>query len=292
MSEAFVATVLKPLLTTAVLPAAAAGLGVAAARLAGGRLGPVRRTAGLGLAAGLVAAMILIAGRPRLPPVDVLHWVPLGIAAAWLLALVDERRGWPAKGRLAFHGLLLVALVSALLQPYLGRWEPPRFALGLAALALPAVAIWWLADRPARNRPAAFGLLPFTVAAGSLAGVMVLSGSAKSSQLAGALASGLAALLLAALLGKLDRADGAPLVVAVTAFTGLAAHAQLFTEVHPGCIALLALSAAACGLGRLPLAGLLGARKRFALGLLGALLPAAGALLLAWSRFEPNPYAY
>ena len=292
MSEAFVATVLKPLLTTAALPAAAAGLGVVAARAAGGRLGPVRRGAGLGLAAGLVAAMVLIGGRPRLPPADVLHWIPLGVAAAWLLSLVDELRAWPAKGRLFFHGLLFTALVSALLQPFLERWEPPRTAFWLAALALPALAVWWLADRPARRRPAEFALLPLTVAAGCLAGVMVLSGSAKSSQLAGALASGLAALLLAVLLGKLDRADGAPLAVALAALAGIAAHAQLFTEVHPACTALVGLSAAACGLGRLPLVDLLGARKRFALGLLGALLPAAAALLFAWSRFEPNPYAY
>ena len=290
MSEAFAATVLKPLLVTAVLPAAAAGAGAAAARWGPGRMRGARWPAALGLAAGLIAAMVLVAGRPSLPPADVLHWLPLAMGAAWLLGLLDALRPWPFVLRLAAHALLLAGLVAALLQPFAQRWPPGRTALWLAALAVPAVLLWWLADRPARKQAGPFALLPLAVAAGAFAGVMALSGSAKSSQLAGALAAGLGALVLAALLRGLDRADGPTLAVGLAAFTGLLAHAQLFTEVHPACTGLVALSAASSAAGRVPLIGLLGARKRWALGFLLAALPAVAALLFAWSRFEPDPY--
>jgi hypothetical protein len=40
-----------------------------------------------------------------------------------------------------------------------------------------------------------------------------------------------------------------------------------------------------------PLIGLLPKRRRILVGLLAAALPAALALLFAWTRFEPDPYA-
>jgi len=291
VSDALVATVVRPLLIPAVLPAAAAGLGVAAARLSGKRLRDARWLPGLGLALGAIAAFVLIAGRPAFPPRDVVHWLLFALAAAWLVGLVDELKKQPAALRIGVHGFLLAGLVGALLQPFAKRWEPGATGLWLAGLTATALLLWWLLDRPATKTPLPFALVPLTVSAGAFAGVMALSGSAKSSQLAGALAAGLGALALASFAGKLSRVDGAPLAVAVTGLAGVMAHAQLFTEVHPAATALAAAAAFTGALGRLPLLRLLPNRKLLLIGFLAAALPAAAALLFAWSRFEPDPYS-
>lgn len=290
MSDAVFATVVRPLLITAVLPAAAVGLGLAAARFSPKRLRDARWIIGLGLALGAIAAFVLIAGRPALPPRDVLHWLVFALAVGWLVGTIDGLRAWPRALRLGAHGLLFAATVAALLQPFAKRWEPSRTGLWLAGLAAAALLLWWLLDRPARKRPLPFALIPLSVSAASFAGVMALSGSAKSSQLAGVLAAGLATLAITALANKLPRADGAPLAVAVTGLTGVMAHAQLFTEVHPVATALAAGAAFAGAVGRVPFLGLLPKRKLLLAGFLAAALPAAAALLFAWSRFEPNPY--
>ena len=64
MSDALVATVVRPLLVTAALPAAGALAGLLASRLLKRRRAPV----GIGLAAGLIASFVLIAGTPSWPP--------------------------------------------------------------------------------------------------------------------------------------------------------------------------------------------------------------------------------
>lgn len=291
MSDPVFATVVRPLLITAALPAAAALLGVAAARLAAGKKRRDRRgLVGLGLAVGTIAAFILIAGTPAFPPRDVVHWLGFALAAGFLVGLLDELRSWPLALRLAAHGLLLAATAGALLQPFAKRWEPGRTGLWLAGLTLAGLLLWWLLDRPARKHPLPFALAPLTVSAGAFAAAMALSGSAKSSQLAGALAAGCGALALAALAKKLSRVDGPVLSVAVTGLAGVMMHAQLFTEVHPATTGLAAAAAVSGAIGRIPLLGLLPLRKRLVAGLLAAALPAAAAVLLAWSRFEPNPY--
>ena len=65
---------------------------------------------------------------------------------------------------------------------------------------------------------------------------------------------------------------------------------QLYTEVHPAATALAASAGFAGGLGRIPFVGLLPKRRNLLAGFVLAALPAAAALLFAWSRFEPNPY--
>jgi hypothetical protein len=291
VSDAVFATVVRPALITAVLPAAAALAGVAAARLAAGKKNrDTRWLTGLGLAAGVTAAFVLIAGRPSWPPKDVVHWLGFALAAGLLVGVLDGLRTWPRLVRLTLHGLLLAGTVAALLQPLAKRWEPGRTGLWLGSLALAALLLWWLLDRPARKLPLPFALVPLTVAAGAFAGVMALSGSAKSSQLSGALAAGLGALALAAFARKLPRADGAPLAVAVAGLAGVMSHAQLYTEVHPAATALAASAGFAGGLGRIPFVGLLPKRRNLLAGFVLAALPAAAALLFAWSRFEPNPY--
>jgi hypothetical protein len=221
VSEAFVATVLRPLLVTAALPAAAAAAGAVASRLAPRRLGGPGWIVGLGLGVGLVAAQVLVAGRPALPPRDVVHWVPLAVAAAWLLGTVEGLRAWPRLLRWSAHALLLAGLGAALVRPLARRWEAGATLAWIVGVAAAGTVLWWLLDRPARRRPLPFALGPLAIAAAAFAGVMVLSGSAKSSQLLGALAAGVGALALAALLGRLESADGAPLAVGVVALVAL-----------------------------------------------------------------------
>lgn len=282
---------IEALLVTAALPAVATGLGLAASRLGPRPLRGSRWVVGLGLAVGLIASFVLVAGRPSLPPRDVLHWIPVAVGAGWILGLLDELRTRRAALRLGAHALLLVGLVAALLGPLASRWQPSRSAVALVALAGAAAAGWWLLDRPAGRQTLSFALVPLTVTSASYSFVMLFSGSAKCAQLGGALAAGLAVLALAALLDRLGSVAGAPLAVAWTALSGLLAHALLYTEVHPACILLLfaGLTGSAL-LGRVPFLGLLPRRRRLALGLTAVLLPAAAALALAYSRFEPSPY--
>jgi UDP-N-acetylmuramyl pentapeptide phosphotransferase/UDP-N-acetylglucosamine-1-phosphate transferase len=90
---------------------------------------PVPRTGGLGLHAGLLVAVMIIA--PRLPAA---LWA--AYAALLVVSLLDDARGIPPAWRLASHLAVSALFAAAVLLP----------AHGLPELALATVAIAWMAN--------------------------------------------------------------------------------------------------------------------------------------------------
>lgn len=178
-------TVLVPVATTVLLLAAFRSRSA----------GPVVRCLGSGafiLAAGWLAGYLGVYGRPALPPLQALDWLP----ALLLLALVVlygalARLGAGMAVRFSALAAFVIAAAALLSMP-LFRYTPDAVTV-VAAIAVPA---GWLATALLHDRAgdddASFGALVVLVAAGN-AVIAALTGSVMLGQLSGVLAAVLAA---------------------------------------------------------------------------------------------------
>jgi hypothetical protein len=252
-----------------------------------------RWSGGLALAAALWAAQLGLSGPPVAPGGDLtptgldwLAWVTL--AAAFLLPAEPQlgRRWALLRGALA-----IVTVELVLRNRFASRWtegaEAAGWAVGLAALIL----VEWAALGRLLRAPGARGPLVVWLLAGHLAGIAALTGSVTIGQLAGALAAGAGAALVAAWWRPRVTLAGAGAGLATLALAGLTLNAHFFSYT-PGTDALLVAAA--------PLVGLLGElpplrRERpWARTLTTAILvslPLAVALVRALLAFESDPYA-
>jgi hypothetical protein len=151
------------------------GLGDAAKRLLGG----------LAIALGFLAGYIGLGFAP-LKPVDSWNWLPwLGLVAA-MLGTIDRPWWLAAVARLAAAVLAAWLLVPVWESNDVWRLDA-RLLLGLMTFLV------WTTDRPVPGRANRLWLFLLTLAAAAGAAVLMLGGSAKLAQLAGALTATLAA---------------------------------------------------------------------------------------------------
>jgi len=180
--------VLDQLLSTVVIPAAAAALLLA--------LGRWRPLAWLGhgavvLTAGFLAGYLGVYGRPALPPVQALDWLPAALLVALLLYGITGRAERGVRRALL---VLFVAGVVMVLAAPLVRYGLDR-ATSIAGACL--VVGWWAAalvhDR--RDDDPAFGIVYVVIAVGA-AVIAAVAGSVVLGQLGGVLAAVTAVWLL------------------------------------------------------------------------------------------------
>lgn len=235
----------------------------------------------LAFAASVALAQVALDGLPRIPPSARWHWLAFLVLAGLALVPLERRAGG---GRAPVH-LATFVLAAWFLWTTTGpkreyAWDARATALWLSG----GLALWMLHASSLRDlarRRAGGPSLPLVLlaTAGGLAVVLGLSGSVNYAHIAGSLAPALGGL---AILGfwrpDLAATTGATGPLAM-AFLGLLWVGILFAEV-PWTVALLLLAAPEAA--RLPAWGRDSGWKAAVPRLLGAALPIAAAVALAW----------
>ncbi|HET6202606.1 MAG TPA: hypothetical protein VFI25_07365 [Planctomycetota bacterium] len=149
----------------------------------------------LAFAAGYASAQVALIGWPAFPPRESTHGLFYLAVAAGTLAPLASSRAIPVAARWIVSAVLAFAVPLLLLRARIEhRWSAGEsagwvFALGTAALAVGA------ASKTASRLPGPASILALLVPLTATAGVLVLSGTALHSQLAGAVAASLGAAL-------------------------------------------------------------------------------------------------
>ena len=283
MADAFVVEALKVI----VPPAAASTLGALVARWGPERLRPP--VGALALALGFGAAHVAVAGWPGWPATETLHWLPwLGLLAVCAATFRSGR------------GVLPVALLlaAACTWAVLGRlasaptWGDGERALLFGGSGAALLVLWWPAfvgGTRAETLPGALAVL----AGGSSAAAM-LSNSAKLSQLAGALAVGLACFALLMLLRPCSLLARGVSRVGCVLLGALLLYDQHFLGLPPLELGGLALGWLALHAGRAPAFQRWPLRRAVVVQALLVALPVLAAVALGIVRHRAevaaNPY--
>lgn len=278
------------------LPALAAGLVLAAGWRVWTRQpeGIDGRWAGApALALAFVVGTVGISGLPVLPGGDQtptgLDWLAwLALLAGLLLALQRRLGRWGG----ALRGVLAILTIELVLRNKItAAWsegsEGIQWVLGLLALLF----VDWLALERLARRPGASGPLVLWLLAATLGGLSALSGSVTIGQLAGALAAGLGAAVVAAWWRPRVSLSGPGVGVATVVLFGLALNAHFFSYTT-GLDVLLFAAAPLFGL----LAGLPKLRRESGwaqtlLTLALVAVPISVALTRAVLAYESDPYS-
>jgi hypothetical protein len=276
---------LPPLLVSGALLLAA--LWAARHERARSSIGLVALAVGLGVAAGQAAAL----GVPRLPPLEARGWLFLAGPAAGLVAALVAAR--PAATRWIAAAAVALPTGWAILQPRIEHaWSPSVATAAVAGFVLAVLLLAWSADRLRSGISPSNAAAVLAGAAALLAPLLVFSGSVVLAQLAGILALALTPPFAASLAGGRAAAWGEGMVLpAAVLLAGLLAAGFFFAEMPAGSAVLFLLAlpvAAGTGpvLARRPrraLAWVVAAALAVALG--------AAAVVLAWTAYDPNPYA-
>ena len=232
------------------LPAAATGLLLVLARLAGGGAW----AAALALGAGDLAAHVALRGWRGWVPKESLDWIAASAAAGLVVGALGLTRRGPTALRVLLRAALAFAAAWFVAGRVLARRGELSAVLGEMALVAAAAAAGWSLLESRRDaddtggtagaaRPSWLPPLMLTTAAGSAALAVGLSGSVVLGQLTGALAAALGGALVATRLRLAPPLlPGAAPVVALT-LLGLLLAASVHASLPPLAAALLALAA-------------------------------------------------
>lgn len=187
----FSTLVLGLLLHTLLIPAAVTMALLIVARLLPAGLAPYPGGAAVAIAAGYLAGYLGVYGRPALPPLQALDWLPPLLLVALVLYGALSRFGAGVAVRRTLLGVFVIATSGLLLIPLYryGLDEAAWVAVGAVAAGWLAAA--WLHDRPDDGDPT-FGVMLVLVATGN-AVIAALTGSVMLGQLSGVLAAVMAA---------------------------------------------------------------------------------------------------
>lgn len=238
--------------------------------------------AAVGTASGYTVAHGLVVGWSYFAPIEKRDWLPC--VSLLLIALLAAERAPPLRRVWTRWGLRI--LLSGLATYLVVR---PSAGLALAGMTVAVSGLWLAVESLARRRAGAGPAWSSLIALAAGGAVLALSGSASFGQLAVALAACLAVLALVAWrnpdLRFLEGASG--MVVVLPAVLWLNLRRYSYTEV-PVTSALLVGAAMVSGWAvELDALRRLRPWPRASVYLLAALLPAALAVLVAWSGWEP-----
>ncbi|MHC4217097.1 MAG: hypothetical protein ACYSU7_01445 [Planctomycetota bacterium] len=274
---------LKPLLLGLLVPALVCG-GFLLAAGRSGRDGNPRwgGWGGIGLTLGYLIAHVAVAGWPPWRPVDVTDWLPHVAVAALVVALVSLR--WPRAVRL--HRCLCLAaaagaVVVVTLPMIRHTWTPARSVAGLIALSLTVFAMWTSLSAVSR-RVSGAGLavtLLVVTTAGSVA--LVLSRTAKLSQLCAALAAMAGAGLVIAWCKRGSSLGAGAAGVAALLMGYLWIEGWLYAELPAASAVLLAAAPSAAWIWRLTALRRLAPWQVVCVQAGAVLLPAAAGVAIA-----------
>jgi hypothetical protein len=225
------------------------------------------------------------------------EWVVYGTVAAIVAAALQ--RAWAASpwARWLPRLVLVVALVPLIARPLVQySWTTVQSALGIAGSVAAWLVLWAFLDRGSRDDARRIGwLLSLTVITAGTSVVLMLSGSAKYGQLAGALAVSAGVWWLVALFWEPARPGSGSAAVPAFLLGGLCAAGHLFAEMPVISLVLVTVAPLGAELG-----GMLAARwrRRWAAALLEAaiagVIVAAAVLppLLATLAAQASPDSY
>jgi hypothetical protein len=262
--DLLIATVAVPVLFTAIF--------LLAGRWPAGR--EVRRPAWgtlVAVGAAYAAAHLALLGRPPFPPVTASEWILYGALGALIAAALQ--RAWPASPWAAWipRLILVLVLVPLIARPLMQHtWTVMQSVLGVAGTILAWLVFWAFLDRASRDESRRVAWpLTLAVIAGGTSVVLMLSGSAKYGQLAGALAVAAGVWWLFSMAWERARSGNGSAAVPAFVLGGLAAAGHLFAEMPVLSFALVSVAPVAADLG-----GMLASkwRKRWAAAALEAVL--------------------
>lgn len=210
---------------------------------------PIGLGVGLGTAAGLISAQVIIAGWPDFPPIDIAHWFPFVAFAAALLCIYDTIKG---DSRIA-HGLhmAIIAMVLWFFGVAPTRGLPLSLIIGILASWLGSAWIWYQVVKATRRAPGAGWPLAMMTGSTLLSLSLVMSYNAFLGQLAGALAAAFGAITAVALVFRRFSLGPGALTPTLAAWIGLTLSGYLWASLPLGAAILLGVS---------PLAGALATR--------------------------------
>jgi hypothetical protein len=275
------------LLFGVLLPAVVAGIvllvSALRARAEPGRERPVAGALACGLA--YLAAQTALSGVPDGPwsenAVLLLGWVYWTVALAIVLSPLRL-------GSIARFGNSLYRALFCILPYHLVRTDDgaraPFDLLGLATV-LATFGIWIALERLAARRPGPSLPIALWAACAGCAGVLLLASSAQLAQLAGALAASLGAAAVVALLVRGAHLPSGAIAILAVACAGLLRIASIYGLSDAAC-ALAAAAFLGPWLGEIPALRARSPRLAGAVAFLGALLPAAGAVAIAYSAYS------
>ncbi len=239
----------KLLIPGVLVPVAIAAMAFVVAQWAGKRAGKPVAGGGLAVAAAYLAASVALTGWPHWPPVAAIQrlffLVIVAMIAVWILGRLGRSQSpWVVRG------LLSAATLGLTLQSQIkNRWSVSEAALWLIGLLIGARALGWAFERnlaapetaPSGRSAGWLSAAVRLALVGSTALMLGLSESAQLAQLGGALASGMAAVEIVALLGRSTPWRGIDALVPVTVLTGLLAIGYFYAGLGtwPGVLLVL-----------------------------------------------------
>jgi len=195
-------------------------------------------------------SQILILGLPPWPPVEMRHWLPFLAVAAMASGLFETL----CKNRLRLCWCVRVVLISATLRLLLDFkvkhfWAWSESAIWLGTLNLLCLGVWSILENVSAKTPGPSIPFALTAIAGLGAGVIGVSGSASSLQLAGVIAVGLTVITFFSWLSpEANHIDGV-LPVFLVLSLGPWFEGYFLSETSAFCVLLLGLSPLALSLG-------------------------------------------
>lgn len=259
-----------------------------------------RKSAG-GLWGGAVAlgvsfpiSQVLILGVPAWPPVEMRHWFPFLAVGAMASGLVETmcrtrvRLRWCVRVILTFSALRL--LLDFKVKNF---WTRTESILWLGTLFLLCLAVWTIVDKLSAKTPGPIIPFTLTVISSLSAGVIGVTGSASSLQLAGVLAVGLAAITFFAWLRhEPEYNEGiAPMFLVLS--LGPWFEGYFLSETSAVCMLLIGLSPLALSLALFEPVQALKAWQRNALIFSVPCIMCLGSLIIAiLTQIPSNPSEY
>lgn len=201
--------------------------------------------------AAYAAAQFAIVGLPAFPPTTAVEWLFHGTMASIIAASLQWT--WP-RSLLAGCGprlIIVVACTWMMTRPLAEySWEPAQTALHVVALSIGWFVLWSVLDRGTRDAARRrWWPLVAAVLAGGSGGVLMLSGSAKYGQLAGAVGVACVVWWLISLVAGGARAGAGSAAVTSFLIGGLAVAGYLFAEVPWTSLALMLLAPVGAEIG-------------------------------------------
>ncbi|NUM55006.1 MAG: hypothetical protein HUU46_15270 [Candidatus Hydrogenedentes bacterium] len=280
----------------AVAPAVAAALcafALTAGAKCGTRPGLAHGVIALATGIGVAVGVVLILGAATLQPRQTTDWIGYIAVLLPVIACIETMLFGQRSSRIVLRGAVTVAFVAFLLLPPIrNSWPWYSSVAWVAAIAALIVVMWELHDSSARRDnsalPAAILLIALT--GGSI--VMVLGGSAKLAQLAGAVVSAFGGIAALTWLNPRRFPVAGAIAVAwpASTFIWLLGHIYSEAPLVPLCLVLAASSASVAQ--RMQWLRQRAAWQRFFVCALASSVLAAAAVLLAYRSYESSDYGY
>lgn len=275
-----------------VIPAVVAGIVLlASARRAREHSASPRPFAGaLALGAGFLAAYVGLKSMPALPWSDV--QLDLLAKSFWTVAAAIALAPLRTAPFVARYGnSLYVALFSILPYHFLRQMDATRSALDLVGLGtvLLVYGLWIALERLAQRRSGPSLPLALWAACAGTTAMLLENRSGFQAQLVGALAAGLGAAVVVALLVRGAHLASGVIAILAIAVAGIVRQAVLY-DLPTESWALVAVAFAAPWLGEIPFVRARGDRIAGAVAFLAALISSAAAAWFAHAARGPSPY--